>query len=252
MASGEGRDDAVGRLQRIMARLRDPLDGCPWDREQSFASIAPYTIEEAYEVDDAIRSGDMDGLREELGDLLLQVVYHAQMASEVGHFELEDVAEAICDKLVRRHPHVFGDAAARERGALRRHWEDEKARERAEKAAARADSGSASPDPFAGVPLALPALMRAAKLIGRADRIGADSATGDDGELVRRLEAFAYGAGGAAEEKSAPDEGLGALLFDLVRVARTRGLDAERALRDRCARYEASVRAGRKTSSEEG
>ena len=113
----------IDRLLEIMARLRDPQGGCPWDVEQSFATIAPYTIEEAYEVDDAIRRGDLDALREELGDLLLQVVFHAQMAREAGHFAFADVAAGLCDKLVRRHPHVFGDAEVRSAGEQLEAWE---------------------------------------------------------------------------------------------------------------------------------
>jgi ATP diphosphatase len=122
----------VARLLEIMARLRDPRGGCPWDLEQDFASIAPYTIEEAYEVDDAIRRGDLAGLREELGDLLLQVVVHAQMAREAGHFDFGDVVQAICDKLVDRHPHVFGDAVIETAQAQTDAWERRKAEERAE------------------------------------------------------------------------------------------------------------------------
>src|SRR5215475_2629635 len=121
----------VSRLLAIMAKLRDPDGGCPWDLEQDFASIAPYTIEEAYEVDDAIRRKDWDGLRDELGDLLLQVVFHAQMAREAGHFGFEDVVSAICDKLERRHPHVFGDAVVEDADAQTRAWEEQKAAERA-------------------------------------------------------------------------------------------------------------------------
>ncbi len=122
------------RLLAIMARLRDPEGGCPWDVEQSFATIAPHTIEEAYEVDDAIRRGDLDGLREELGDLLLQVVFHAQMASEQGAFDFEAVAATLVDKLVRRHPHIFGDADVKTAEEQTRLWEELKAQERAEKA----------------------------------------------------------------------------------------------------------------------
>ena len=123
-------------LLRIMARLRDPDGGCPWDVEQNFSSIAPYTIEEAYEVADAIEQGDMDGLKGELGDLLLQVVFHAQMAREAGHFDYADVVHGIAEKMVVRHPHVFGDGSVADADAQTKAWEDQKAAERAEKAAA--------------------------------------------------------------------------------------------------------------------
>jgi ATP diphosphatase len=155
---------SVDRLVAIMAKLRDPDGGCPWDLEQDFASIAPYTLEEAYEVDDAIRRGDMKGLADELGDLLLQVVFHARMAEEAGHFRFEDVAAGICEKLVRRHPHVFGDAKVATSAEQTESWEAIKAAERAE--------ASAPADPLAEVPLALPALARAAKLQRRAARAG--------------------------------------------------------------------------------
>src|SRR5215218_5086580 len=144
------------RLAAIMRRLRDPATGCEWDREQSFATIAPYTIEEAYEVADAIARGDMDALADELGDLLLQVVFHAQMAAAAGHFTLEDVISRICDKLERRHPHIFGDSAHSPG------WEEIKAAERK-----KAPDASA----LAGVALALPALERAAKLQRRAAQV---------------------------------------------------------------------------------
>jgi NTP pyrophosphatase (non-canonical NTP hydrolase) len=155
---------AMERLLEIMVRLRDPEDGCPWDREQDFASIAPYTIEEAYEVDDAIRRGDMEDLQGELGDLLLQVVYHAQLAHEEGHFDFNRVAEGIAEKLVRRHPHVFEAPGTRSLEEVHRSWEATKAEERRDRAARR----NATSDPLGGVAQALPALMRAAKLQGRA------------------------------------------------------------------------------------
>src|SRR5208283_1472397 len=164
-SSGFGRRtphpmDALERLLEIMARLRDPEHGCPWDREQTFATIAPFTIEEAYEVDDAIRRGDRAALREELGDLLLQVVYHAQMAREEGAFAFEDVARELCDKLVRRHPHVFGEATVESAEAQTREWEAHKAAERA----ARAGERGVAPGVLDDLPLALPALLRAEKL----------------------------------------------------------------------------------------
>ena len=134
---------SLDRLLDIMTRLRDPKDGCPWDVEQTFETIAPYTIEEAYEVADAIARGDLDDLRDELGDLLLQVVFHAQMAREAGEFAFDDVADAISEKMVRRHPHVFGDETVEGTEHQRRVWEDQKADERREKSAARGESESA-------------------------------------------------------------------------------------------------------------
>ncbi|MCZ7619029.1 MAG: nucleoside triphosphate pyrophosphohydrolase [Myxococcota bacterium] len=148
---------SIERLLEIMARLRDPRDGCPWDVEQTFETIAPYTIEEAYEVDDAIRRGDLEALRDELGDLLLQVVFHARMAQEAGHFDFASVARAICDKLVRRHPHVFGDAEARTAAEQLDAWEEQKANERA------AQHEAGTPSALDGVAQSYPALLRAQK-----------------------------------------------------------------------------------------
>ena len=159
-------DRPIDRLLAIMARLRDPERGCPWDQAQNFATIAPYTIEEAYEVADAIERRDIAALKDELGDLLLQVVFHARMAEEAGHFAFDDVAAAISDKMVRRHPHVFGDAAIASVAAQNEAWEAHKAAERI--AAGGHDSV------LDGVALALPALLRAAKISRRPARIGFD------------------------------------------------------------------------------
>ena len=153
------------RLKSIMSQLRNPDGGCPWDIEQSFETIAPYTIEEAYEVADAIERGDYSELKEELGDLLLQVVFHSQIASETGLFSVEDVARSINDKMVRRHPHVFGDAEERDADTQTEAWEAIKARERAEKGKSDEDTSA-----LAGVAKALPALMRAEKIQKRAAR----------------------------------------------------------------------------------
>jgi nucleoside triphosphate diphosphatase len=158
----------IERLLSIMARLRDPERGCAWDLEQRFETIAPYTIEEAYEVDDAIRRRDLDALRDELGDLLLQVVFHSQMASEAGAFDFTEVVRGLCDKLVRRHPNVFGDVRVDSALEQTRHWEEQKATERA---AAAAREGR-TPGALDAVPLGLPALLRAQKLVGRAARAG--------------------------------------------------------------------------------
>jgi len=218
------------RLLAIMARLRNPEGGCPWDLEQSFATIAPHTIEEAYEVDDAIRRGDLDGLREELGDLLLQVVFHAQMASEQGAFDFEAVAATLVDKLVRRHPHIFGDADVKTAEEQTRLWEELKAQERAEK-----PDAPATPSALDGVALGLPALLRAQKLVRRAQRAKLDAP------------AMSLDAAWRAFRSSPSTESLGALLFALAADASGVGVDAERALREASSRFEAELR-GREKS----
>ena len=215
----------VERLLAIMARLRDPERGCPWDVEQSFATIAPHTIEEAYEVDDAIRRGDLDGLREELGDLLLQVVFHAQMAREQGLFDFEAVAATLVDKLVRRHPHIFGDADVKTAAEQTRLWEELKAQERAAKL-----GDGATPSALDGVALGLPALLRAQKLVRRAVRAQLDV---DATLLEVAWEAF---------HATRSHEALGALLFALAEDASAHGVDAEIALREATARFETEVR----------
>ena len=225
----------MGRLLDIMARLRDPEGGCPWDLEQSFATIAPYTIEEAYEVAEAVSQDDMDLLREELGDLLLQVVFHARMAAEAGTFTFEDVARAICDKMVRRHPHVFGDAGIDSAAAQTRAWEAHKAGERHRRAN---EDGSVS-GALDGVPLALPALMRAQKLQRRAARVGFDWPRAEQvldkiDEEIAELRAVI--AGRAGPERLG--EELGDLLFACVNLARHRDIDAEGALRSANAKFE--------------
>jgi MazG family protein len=248
----------LDRLLAIMARLRDPDDGCRWDLEQDFESIAPYTIEEAYEVDHAIRAGDMEALREELGDLLLQVVYHARMAEERGLFDFEQVARAIGDKLIARHPHVFGDeAVAISPDEQRQRWEAYKEAERARKREARGQSPDAAPDPFEDIPHALPALARAAKLQRRAGRV---SGTADALDSKAALEALqtalarlpgiapASSPDGDAAAESPPEAAtraaLGELLFAIVQLATASGQDAERALREANAAFELRVRAG--------
>jgi MazG family protein len=213
---------AVERLLEIMARLREPERGCPWDLEQSFGTIAPYTIEEAYEVDDAIRRKDWDGLRDELGDLLLQVVFHAQMAREAGHFDFAGVVHAISDKLVRRHPHVFGDAKIETAHAQTAAWEQQKADERAE----RGDTSAMD-----GVPLALPALLRARKLLSRAARAGFERPAAE--RVAGQLAAF----------ESGETEVIGDLLFSIVSIAQRAGLEPETALRDATAAFERRIRA---------
>lgn len=232
---------ALSSLLALMARLRDPQRGCPWDREQTFSSIAPYTIEEAYEVADAIERGEHEQLRDELGDLLFQVVFHARMAEERGWFDFAAVATSIHDKLVRRHPHVFAGASPAPE-ELVRVWEEQKAQERAESAL----SGPAAEGTvLAGVPRALPALVRAAKLGRRAARVGFDW---PDAQQVRAkvLEELhemdaalaASGAGEAATDAGVVAEELGDLLFSIVNWSRHLKLDAEGALRAANAKFE--------------
>jgi ATP diphosphatase len=217
-----------------MAALRTPKSGCPWDLQQNFATIAPYTIEEAYEVADAIQRGDFDDLRDELGDLLLQVVYHARMAAELGEFAFGDVVEAITTKMIRRHPHVFGDDEARTAGMAKGMWEKIKAEERAEKRAARLARGEEPEDNGKGyldsVPLALPALTRALKLQEKAARVGFDWSEAApildkiEEEIGELREALQQG-----EAASIKDE-FGDTLFALVNLGRHLGLDSEAAL----------------------
>ncbi|HXZ59560.1 MAG TPA: nucleoside triphosphate pyrophosphohydrolase [Steroidobacteraceae bacterium] len=247
---------ALEALIALMARLRDPQQGCPWDLKQTFASIAPYTIEEAYEVADAIAREDPRRLRDELGDLLLQVVFHARMAEERGWFDFADVAESIHDKLVRRHPHVFAGAAIEARD-LPREWEAQKAREREQAAAHAEDRGTLS-----GVPQALPALMRAAKLGRRAARVGFDwpDAAQVRAKLAEELgeldAALAGRAGTAADGAPAADDPvaaeLGDLLFAIVNLSRHLEVDAEAALRSANAKFERRFRCMERLLAERG
>lgn len=213
---------AIDQLLDIMARLRDKERGCPWDIEQDFSTIAPYTIEEAYEVADAIARKDMEGLREELGDLLLQVVFHAQMASEEKLFSFEDVAQAINDKMIRRHPHVFADAQIATAEAQTANWETIKAAER---------HGKKKEGVLADVPTALPALMRAQKLQARAARVGFDWPN-VSGVLAKVREELAEveEAIGHGDDAHIAEE-LGDLLFAVTNLVRFTGGDAESALR---------------------
>ncbi|NNC37600.1 MAG: nucleoside triphosphate pyrophosphohydrolase [Acidimicrobiales bacterium] len=221
-----GKTPAV-RLKAMMARLRDPENGCPWDVEQTFKTIAPYTIEEAYEVSQAIDNNDLGELKEELGDLLLQVVFHAQMASELGEFTYDEVSDAIVRKMISRHPHVFGDV--HERNAIEQTvaWEETKAQERKLKGQ---DSQKSILD---GVAAALPALMRAEKLQKRAARVGfdwpnaqqvIDKITEEANELVEARD------NGESQERI--HEEMGDLLFAVTNLARKLGVDPEHALRD--------------------
>ncbi len=233
----------IDRLIAIMARLRDPERGCPWDREQNFRSIAPYTIEEAYEVADAIERADLSSLKDELGDLLLQVVFHARMAEEAGDFGFDDVAEAIADKMVRRHPHVFGDVVIGSVAAQNEAWEAHKAAER--QARARQDSGAAgvAHSVVDGVALALPALLRAAKISRRAARIGFDwpdarAVIAKIVEEIAEVEAELDGDGAPA----ALEEEIGDLLFAAANLARKLEVEPETALRRATAKFERRFR----------
>ena len=221
----------MNRLIEIMARLRHPKDGCAWDLEQTFKTIAPHTIEEAYEVADAIEHEDMAALKDELGDLLLQVVFHAQMAEEQGQFVFDDVATAICEKLVRRHPHVFSDTTVKDAADQTRLWEALKADERQ----ARADASGGDGRPVSaldGVSTALPALSRALKLQNRAARIGFDWP--EAAEVVAKIEEELAEIKAALARDAGPDaidEEIGDLLFACVNFTRKLGLDPESALR---------------------
>lgn len=233
----------IDRLLEIMARLRDPARGCPWDVQQSFATIAPYTIEEAYEVADAIERADMTALRDELGDLLLQVVFHARMAEEVRAFDFDAVAAAIADKMVRRHPHVFREERRPDAEGQRAAWEAHKEAERAARAAASTAEPSAEASALDGVATALPALTRALKLQRRAARVGFDwpalaPILDKVAEEIRELE--------AEIDRHAPAERLadelGDLLFSIVNLARRLELDPEAALRRVNAKFERRFR----------
>ena len=222
----------IDRLKAIMARLRDPDEGCPWDVEQDFASIAPYTIEEAYEVADAIERGEVDDLEKELGDLLLQVVYHAQMAHERAWFDFDAVAAAVADKLVARHPHVFGDADVDGAAAQRVAWEETKKRERAAKAAARGEIDHVMAD----VPLALPALKRAQKLQSRAARVGFDWPDADG--AIAKVREELHEVEEAKGDRAAVAAEVGDLLFAAVNLARHLDVGAEEALQAASKRFE--------------
>jgi ATP diphosphatase len=223
----------VSRLLEIMAALRTPGSGCPWDLEQNFASIAPYTLEEAYEVADAILRNDLVDLREELGDLLLQVVFHARMAQEQGAFDFGDVVQAITEKLVRRHPHVFGDAGKLTPQAVEGLWDRIKAQEKAERAAVRSGqaAGQAGDEALAGVPVTLPALTRALKLQVKASKVGFD--WNDPLAVLKKIreEADEIEAEIVAGNASKAGHEVGDLLFAVVNLARHVDADSEAMLR---------------------
>ncbi|HET9903069.1 MAG TPA: nucleoside triphosphate pyrophosphohydrolase [Xanthobacteraceae bacterium] len=228
----------IADLIAIMAALRDPQRGCPWDVAQTFETIAPYTIEEACEVADAIARGDLEDLREELGDLLLQVVFHARMAEERGVFDFGAVVEAITAKLVRRHPHVFGAAGALSADEVKSLWDRIKAAEKAERNERRGPQARASDGALGGIPAGLPALARALALQRKAGKVGFDwRSTGpvlakireEAGEIARAVD---------AGDKAAMREEIGDLLFAVVNLARHCDVDAEMALRETNAKFE--------------
>jgi ATP diphosphatase len=229
--------DNLARLLAIMARLRDPHGGCPWDRRQTPASLVPYTLEEAYEVAEAVERGDMNELRDELGDLLFQIVFYSQIAREQGAFDFDQVAAAISDKMERRHPHVFGDADYGDDVALHRAWERHKAAERA------ARGEAVAPSQMDGVAMALPALVRAEKLQRRAARVGFDwpDAGGALDKVREEIDELAAELGGA--DAARVEEELGDLLFAMVNLVRLLGCDAEQALRRGNAKFERRFRA---------
>jgi ATP diphosphatase len=229
----------ISRLIEIMAALRTPVTGCPWDVEQTFATIAPYTIEEAYEVADAIARGDLDDLRDELGDLLLQVVYHARMGEEEKAFDFGDVVAAITAKLIRRHPHVFGeDAGPATQDEIRDNWDVIKKQEKAERAARKGERAKAESKLLASVRSGMPALARAFELQKKAATVGfdwrepapvLDKIREETGEIATAL---AFG------DKDKIAEEIGDLIFTAVNLARVSGIDAESALRATNAKFE--------------
>jgi len=236
MADDRERKHTLTDLLAVMARLRDPESGCPWDVKQNFATIAPYTIEEAYEVADAIAREDLDGLKDELGDLLLQVVYHAQMASEQSRFEFADVVDAIARKMIRRHPHVFEDPSRREEFMSADLWDRIKAEEKAERG-----DGATSASVLGEVPVGLPALTRAVKLQKRAAKVGFDWPSlapvleKAEEEIAELKAAIADKKSGGAQERIV--EEFGDLLFVMANVGRHLGVDPEAALRAANAKF---------------
>ena len=239
---------SIADLLAVMAALRTPGTGCPWDLEQTFATIAPYTIEEAYEVADAIERGNRVDLKEELGDLLLQVVYHARMAEEEGNFSFADVVDGVTEKMIRRHPHVFGDEKARSGQLAKGWWEAIKAEERAAKQAASGSAAPVDPSLLADVPVGLPGMTRAIKLQAKAARVGFDWPTlapvfSKMQEELAELEEIAVPADprGATPPDGPTDprivDELGDVLFVMANVARHLNVDPETALRTANAKF---------------
>lgn len=240
---------SLTELLAIMARLRDPDGGCPWDLEQTFATIAPYTIEEAYEVEDAIARNDMAGLRDELGDLLLQVVFHSRMAEEAGHFSFGDVAAGISDKMIRRHPHVFGDVSADHPEAVSTNWESIKAAERAAKPTNSQDDVSPV---LAGITARLPALLRAVKLQNRAARVGFDWPDRRPviDKIKEELQELEHEIEAGTPQTTA--EEFGDFLFVVANLARHLKLDPEDCLRAANRKFERRFTAMEKIIQSEG
>ncbi len=236
----------IARLIEIMAALRTPGSGCPWDLEQNFQTIAPYTVEEAYEVADAIARGDLADLKDELGDLLLQVVYHARMAQEQGTFDFGDVVESITAKMIRRHPHVFADEDGRTAQAVKGLWERIKAEEKAERGEAAKEGA------LAGVPLALPALTRALKLQAKAGRVGFD--WNDPRAVLAKIREEAHEIEAELESgaREPAAEEVGDLLFAAVNLARHIGADPEAVLRATNAKFERRFAAIERALAERG
>ena len=237
--------NAIEELLAIMARLRDPDNGCPWDLQQDFASIAPYTIEEAFEVAEAIASDDMHELRDELGDLLLQVVFHARMAEEQGSFAFADVVRAISDKMIRRHPHVFADQQGASMTEIKDTWESIKAAERKSK-------GQEHASQLDGVPQGLPALQRAAKLQKKASRVGFDWPEAGQVLAQVRAELDELEQAMANGEQAAIEDELGDVLFSVVNLSRHLRCDAEMALRGASGKFSSRFRLMERAAAEAG
>jgi ATP diphosphatase len=262
-----GDSSQIDRLLKIMSQLSDPQSGCPWDVKQNFESIAPYTIEEAHEVADAIARHDMEDLRDELGDLLLQVVFHAQMAAEAGLFDFDDVARSISEKMIRRHPHVFGDASAEDGETVRLNWEAIKAEEKAARAERRKteDRVVASPSRLDDVPSGLPSLIYAQKIGRKAAKWGFDwpdvegvwdKVIEEVDELRAELEGWSPYPSGAeppdAQQHARVSDELGDCLFALVNLARHTGVDAESALRGTNVKFARRFAAMEMAAAEQG
>jgi nucleoside triphosphate diphosphatase len=240
---------SLNRLLTIMAQLRDQQVGCPWDRAQDFATIAPYTIEEAYEVADAIARGDMSALKDELGDLLFQVVFHARMAEEAGLFAFDDVAAAIAEKMLRRHPHVFGDARIASVAAQNEAWEEYKTAERQARARRTGEPASV----LDGVALALPALLRAAKIQRRAARIGFDWPDASEvfAKIAEEIAELRTELDRNADPAKLEDE-VGDILFAVANLARKLEINPEAALRQATAKFERRFRYAEALAAERG
>ena len=223
----------IGDLLVIMAQLRTPVTGCPWDLEQDFSTIAPYTIEEAYEVADAIERGDLEDLRDELGDLLLQVVFHARMAEEAGIFGFGDVVEAITAKMIRRHPHVFAELDARDAAHVKEQWDAIKNEEKTARAARRAAANAKRGGLLADVPVGLPALTRAVKLQKRAGTVGFDwnDPRAVIAKIREELDEFEHELSADAAAEDRREDELGDILFAVANLARHLHIDPEKALR---------------------